>query len=389
MQGSVRAFRTWRSKRSALARDSELAVIVAVLAFVPTLSAVGAQIGDLAQRPADGWHVALTLAQCLPLAVRTRWPAVCLVVIAGGFALHQALAYPQTFASLSLYLALYSVGAHHERLQYGLAAVLSAAYVALACVLHVLGSPQGFLDFTAFYLALAAFWVVGIWMRDRRAIEAERRQLSAQAARAAERARISREMHDAVTHHVTALVVQADAAQFVLPDTERVATSLTTISDTGRRALTELRALLGVLEAGAETGATGSARDRLDDLVAQTRHTGQPVELIAEGDASDTGTNAHLATYRVVQESLTNAVKYAPGRPTRVSVRHSAEQIDVEVTTEGPPPGAAAADRSWSGGRGLAGLRERTAMLGGDLVAEMHPDGGFTVRAEIPARSGA
>ncbi len=159
-------------------------------------------------------------------------------------------------------------------------------------------------------------WLAGAGMRRWRADEAERRRLSAQVAVTAERARIARELHDVVTHHVTAMVVQADAAQYLLESApDRAGESLTAISGTGRRALTELRSLLGVLEA------TGDAADRtptlgkVSDLVEQARLSGQPIEWTEHGRPIEQSVDVELAVYRVVQESLTNALKHATGHP--------------------------------------------------------------------------
>ncbi|MFJ8184237.1 sensor histidine kinase [Streptomyces sp. NPDC096105] len=382
----------WR-ERDALLKDGVLALTLTLLSFVPTLSAVGAQIGDLPERPADALGAGLVLAQTLPLAVRRRWPAAALAVVAGAFAAHQALGFATTFASMGLYLALYSAGAHQVRFRRGLAAVASAGYAALAVVLDRLGSPQSLPDYLAFWLVLAAVRTVGSTVRGRRTEEAERRRLAAEAAAAAERARIARELHDVVTHHVTAMVVQADAAQFLLTSApDRAGESLTAVSDTGRRALTELRYLLGVLEATGESASADLARadrapapGRVGDLVEQARRSGQPVEFGEEGERRPRSVDVELAAYRVVQEALTNAMKYAAGRPTRVLLRHGDQHIGIQVTTDGPVAGPVTRAPGPAGGRGLAGLRARVRMLDGELEAGPRPEGGFEVRATIPS----
>ncbi|WP_338677757.1 histidine kinase [Streptomyces sp. SCSIO 30461] len=386
----------WWKGRGASFKDGVLALALALLAFVSALSNLGAQIGDLPQRPADAVGVLLILAQTLPLAFRRRWPAATLAVVAGAFATHQALGYATTFASLGLYAALYSAGAHQIRFRPALVAAASAGYAALAVVLHHLGSPQGVTVFSTFYLTLAAVWLVGSTVRMRRAEEAKRRRLAAEVATAAERARIARELHDVVTHHVTAMVVQADAAQFLLTSApDRAGEGLVAVSDTGRRALTELRYLLGVLEATGDSPSTGSTRDadrvptlgRLGDLVAQARRSGQHVEFAEEGERRPQAVDVELAAYRVVQEALTNAMKYAAGQPTRVRVRYGEERIELTVTTAGSDsPPAAVREPATGGGRGLAGLRARVRMLDGDLEAGPRPDGGFEVRASIPPK---
>ncbi|MFC9116875.1 MULTISPECIES: sensor histidine kinase [Streptomyces] len=383
----------WR-ERDALLKDGVLALTLTLLSFVPTLSGVGAQIGDLPERPADALGVGLVLAQTLPSAFRRRWPAACLAVVAVAFAVHQALGYATSFGSVGLYVALYSAGAHQVRFRRGLAVLATAGYAVLAVVLDRLGSPQSLPDYLAFGLVLAAVRQVGSTVRTRRVEEAERRRLTAEAATAAERARIARELHDVVTHHVTAMVVQSDAAQFLLTSApDRAADSLTAVSDTGRRALTELRHLLGVLEATGEAASAdleradrAPARGRLEDLVEQARRSGQPVEFDETGERRPGGVDVELAAYRVVQEALTNAMKYAAGQATRVSLRHGDEHLGIEVTTDGPVSAPVQREPGPAGGRGLAGLRARVRMLGGELNAGPRPEGGFEVRATIPSR---
>ena len=218
-------------------KDTALAVSVAALAFVPTVSHIGPEIGDLPARHAGVVvGLVLTLALCLPLAVRSRWPAVCLVVIGSAFAADQVLGYPDTFSKVGLLLALYAAGAHLARFRRGLGAAITAAYVVLAVILHALGSPQQFLDYLAFYLIMVVIWLAGAGMRRWRAEQAERERLAAEMATSIERARIARDLHDVVTHHVTAMVVQADAAQFLL-DTEpaRAGDGLSAISEPDAR----------------------------------------------------------------------------------------------------------------------------------------------------------
>ncbi|MFE7392667.1 sensor histidine kinase [Streptomyces sp. NPDC057582] len=385
----------WLTGRQQSVKDGVLALVLTVLAFVPTLSQIGAQIGDLPDHPSSPSSIGLTLAQTLPLAVRTRRPAACLAVVGCAFAVHQALGCPATFGSVGLYAALYSAGAHQVSFRRALAAAASAGYAVLAVVLHRLGSPQRIPDYLAFSLVLAGVWLVGSGVRRRRAEEAERRRLAAEVAAAAERARIARELHDVVTHHVTAMVVQADAAQFLLTSApERAGDSLTAVSDTGRRALTELRYLLGVLEATGQSASASADRaptlGKVGDLVAQARMSGQPVEFTERGEWRAQSVDVELAAYRVVQEALTNAMKHAVGQRTRVLVQHGDEHIEIEVATEGSARSSASAPAARKvgrgGGRGLTGLRERVRMLDGELVAGPRPDGGFRVRAVIPTQ---
>ncbi|MEU5764652.1 histidine kinase [Streptomyces asoensis] len=403
-----------------LVRDAVFTLAPAPVVFAPVTAPLGAEFGDLAKRPLDVPGVLVTSLLWLPLVLRRRSPGVCLALVAGAFALHQLAAYPPTFASVGLYVALYSAGAHAERadgarLVSG-SAVAVGSYVLFAVGLHGRGSPQRVSDFCLIFLALAACWGVGRAVRSLRAGEGERRRRSVQAAIAQERARIARELHDVVTHHVTAMVVQADAARYLLADApDRAADGLEAIGDSGRHALTDLRHLLGLLKASGDTepggtgsGGTGSgvavadgrsgvpgpaergpAPGRPADLVDQLRAAGQPVELTQTGERPVTASGAELAAYRVVQEALTNALKHAPGHRTSVTLRYGYDAIEVEVITEGKPATGAVAvtGLGHGGGYGLIGLRERVGVFGGELTAGAGPDGGFAVTARIPCAS--
>jgi signal transduction histidine kinase len=358
--------------RAGWIRDGLLAVVLVAGAFAPPLAHNGVELGELPARPLDGLGVALALAQCVPLVFRRRWPVACLAVVAPAFAAHQLLGYAGTISGLGLLVALYSVAVHQERFRRQIAVVATVAYVGLAVALHGRGSPERPVDFVTFYAVPLVCWAVGSWMRARTKAEADRRRLTAELAVADERARIARELHDVVTHHVTAMVVQSDAAQFA---PAQAGDSLAAIGDTGRQALAELRFILGVLD--------GGGPPQLEDLVERTRSAGQPVELAEEGEPQPLPGAVELAAYRVVQEALTNALKHAPGRRTVVRVRYGPSEIDIDVTNDGPS-GAASLD---GGGRGLAGVRERVGGFGGDLSAGRRPDGGFTVRARIPVGS--
>ena len=373
--------RWWRSS-SVVLRDGVLGVVLALLAFLPPLAGNGTRLGELPHRPVDALAVLAALAQTLPLALRRRQPAIVLAVVAAGFAVQELRGYA-TAASFGLLAAIYSTAAYQQRFRRWTAGAATAGYLALAVGLHAAGSKNRPADYTVFYCFLAAGWLLGTWMRNAWGTEAERRRMAAATARADERARIARELHDVVTHHVTAMVVQANAAKFLAADPERMAGNLTAVSETGRRALGELRDLLGVLDPTREA----APRDRLPglpqlaDLVEQTRAAGQPVDLIVDGQAPAMGAGRELTAYRVVQESLTNALKYAAGRATVVRVGYQPAGLDISVTT------AAGRSRSAVGGagRGLAGLRERLELFGGSLSAERGAGGEFTVAAHLPA----
>ena len=300
--------------------------------------------------------------------------------MSAGFAADQLGGY-HSVAAMALPVALLSVAAHLHWRRRATALLFSAAYLLLAVALAVLapGEPPG--EFATFYLALALVWGAGAWLRSTRAAEAELRRRIAADTRTAERARIAGELHDVVTRHVTAMVVQAEAARYLTAAPERLDRALTAVTDTGRRAITDLRHLLELLDPDHGSGPRTPPPGGLHTLVEQARRAGQPVEFTEEGTPDEEGGSADLVVYRVAQEALTNALKHAHGSPTAVRVRHGEREISVEVSTgPGPRVGAPA-----GGGRGLAGLRERVDVVGGDFSAGRGTGGGFVVRARIPA----
>ncbi|MFC4114408.1 sensor histidine kinase [Nonomuraea zeae] len=357
-------------------------LLLMAASLIPALHSYGTQLGGLPARPFDALAIVAIALQCLPLAGLGRWPVVCLALVALGFAVDQLRGY-HVVAGTALPIALLGVGSRLERHRRATALAFSLAYVPLAVALYVAGSgAESPGDFALFYLALAFAWGIGAWLRSTRALEAERRRRVAVDTRAAERARIARELHDVVTHHVTAMVIQAEAARYLTAAPERLDQALTAVTDTGRRAITDLRHLLDLLNPDHGVKARTPPVGRLLTLVEQTRRAGQPVEFTEEGTPAESTGSADLVAYRVVQEALTNALKHAHGRRTSVLVHHGRSEITVEVSTDGP--GARAGSPGGSG-RGLAGLRERVGVLGGDFSAGRRAGGGFVVHARIPA----
>jgi signal transduction histidine kinase len=387
--------RSWRGL-PVLARDAIVAGVLAPVVWHPGLAQVGVVVGELDSRSMDPLGHGLLVALWLPLAVRRRWPALSLAVIGGAYAVHELLGYPVSAATLALFVAGYSVGAYQRRFRAGVVLIAGAGYGVMALLLARAGSPTPVVGFLTIYLALAACWGAGAWIRARQASAEDRRRQSVDAAITAERSRIARELHDVVTHHVTAMVVQADAARFLVGEAPE-ATRLSAISDTGRLALADLRHLLGVLGSPGDGRVTGSTAERtpvvgpVSELVEQARHSGQPVQLMEDGEPPASPGGAELAAYRVVQEALTNAIKHAPGRPTSVRIRHTSGETELEILTGAPdhPASVRPAPGLAGGGRGLTGMRERVAVFGGDLIAGPTADGGFQVLARIPRESAA
>ncbi len=272
----------------------------------------------------------------------------------------------------------------------------------------------------ALLAAVVAAWALGRSRRLRadqlaglaeraRAAEADREERDRRAA-ADERARIARELHDVVAHSVSVMVRQAEAGRYVAArDPAAAAATLATIADTGREALTDMRALLGVLRTDASPAAVDPQPtvDDLPELVDRVRAAGQPVTLRVDGDPRPLDRAAHLAAFRLVQEALTNVVKHAgPRARTEVVLSWTARTLQVRVTDSGAAsgaapdpasgaasaaaPGAAPAARTGpspapgAGGRGLLGMTERVQLVGGSLRTGPAPGGGFSVEARIP-----
>ncbi len=224
--------------------------------------------------------------------------------------------------------------------------------------------------------------------RARRA-EADREQRDQRAA-ADERARIARELHDVIAHSVSVMVRQAEGGRYVsAKDPAAAAAALATIAQTGREALTDMRALLGVLDPGRHPAVTDPqpTLDDLPELVQRLRAAGQPVRLRVHGDPQPLDRAAHLAAYRLVQEALTNVVKHAGrGVEAEVELDWTPRTLRLQVTDQGAPPRATAG--STADGRGLAGMRERLHLVGGRLSVGPADPGGFAVVGEIPTAAG-
>jgi signal transduction histidine kinase len=227
-----------------------------------------------------------------------------------------------------------------------------------------------------------------------RAERAEReRLLLAEQARAEERARLAAEMHDAVTHRVSLMVLQAGALRVTAPD-EATRQAAEELRAAGCQALDELRDLVGILRA-APAGEEAPSTSDFTALVTESTKVGTPAELAEEGDPALASPVVGRTVYRVVREALTNVRKHAPGAWVTVRVSYGEAQVRLTVRNTPPParPGPAAPGTVLAGtvlaatgsGLGLAGLRQRIELVHGTLRAGRTPDGGFCVEATLPA----
>lgn len=208
-----------------------------------------------------------------------------------------------------------------------------------------------------------------------------------------ERARIARELHDVVAHHISMIAVQAESARLTTPGLPPAgAQRFSAIGHTARSALTEMRRLLGVLREDAETDRPETHSDRqpqpglrqLNDLLDESRNaSGTGTRLILRGSPSALDPGVELAAYRIVQEALTNVRRHAPGSAVDVELLYADETLRVRIRDNGPGPPIG----PLSGGHGLLGMRERAAAVGGSVVTGPAVGGGFVVETVLPAAS--
>lgn len=338
------------------------------------------------------------LGLTLPLAFRRTAPVVVmLVVTVSGLALLAGPVTP-TPALVGVLLTIYSVVVHGPRWACRAVLALGLLGAALAGVKYG-WLPTGLPHETLAVGVTVALLVLVSWMLGRlrrvgvqhvtalgeraRLLELERDQ-QAQIAAAAERARIAREMHDVVAHSLSVVVAQADGGRYAArADAEAAVRALETIAATGRQALTDMRALLGVLR---DDGASGrrpqpGAGD-VRELVADVRGKGLAVDLVEEGTPRAVAPGPGLAAYRIVQEALTNVLKHAgPGARVDVLLRWHPDRLELVVDDDGRGAGAEPAP---PGGQGLVGMRERAALVGGSIEAGPARSGGWRVRALLP-----
>ncbi len=361
----------------------------AILALAASATvAVGAATPEAGQLVSDQVLVAGGVLQVLTLFLfRRRAPLIPFMVSAVLSALAPVL-------TLGFLLTSYAIGRYAGRWPVRvLAGVVGAIALLQPWTIETFGEAAGALSGVGLVLVLPG--ALGMWQRTRallvdalreRAERAEsERELLARDAVLIERTRIAGEMHDVVGHRVSLMVLQAGAIEMAAADPDRVEQLAGQVQEAGRQALDELRQMVGVLRAGeVDEAAPLGLQPGLTDvprLVEQSREAGMQVELIgAAGAIVDPVVGR--AAYRIVQEALTNAGKYAPGAAVKVSVERAPQALQIRVVngpSAGPlrdPPG---------GGFGLVGLAERARTLGGNVTAEPRLGGGFTVEAVLPA----
>jgi signal transduction histidine kinase len=338
------------------------------------------------------------VAIVVPLRWRRDHPALVAGAVLGAVAVQSAAVSPDSIPLcdiVALICASYAVGAYAGRRT----AIAGLVLFTLGVGVHAAAFyPEGVLP--AILGGSAVPWIIGRTVRGQRLLTGElhesaargerARAQQARAAMTAERARVARELHDAVAHNLSVIAIQAAGADGLVERDPARATQIAALLDTvGREALDELGRLVGPLTgAGADTepAAPHPSLTRVDGLAMRTRARGLPVELHVEGEPAALPAGVDLAAFRIVQEALANASKHAGGARAWVVVRYEARAVEVEIGDDGRggADDAASPPRSGSSGHGLMGMRERVALYGGTLDVGRRPEGGFLVRARLP-----
>lgn len=360
-----------------------------------------------------GIHVAIAMliavGQALAVVLVVRWPAAGIAlqsIAAVSTVLASAatgLSWPWPWPVMALLVQAALVMIVALRRHWVWAAIAWAA-PQLACAIAALPGGidgAGWANLIVSAAVSGAMLVAGVlgrqWLANRGALREERRMsagLSAQRRELEERNRIARELHDVVAHSMSVISVQATTAKYRFPalgdDAER---EFASIAGSSRQALAEMRGLLTLLRSGDEDRDAPLAPQPsiadIPSLIESTRHSGVRVDLVVEGPEESGSASPSLApalgltAYRMVQETLSNAMRHAPGSEITVSVRSDAEALDVAVVN-GPADATRAQHPAPGSGLGLAGVRERVEALGGAVTAGATDAGGFAVRARLP-----
>ncbi|WP_433238336.1 sensor histidine kinase [Streptosporangium sp. CA-135522] len=394
MRNPPGGLRAWLHGHSPIL-DAALAVLLAAAALPCAYVALPFAAPTGSERP-GALDLALIVAGCLSPALRRSRPLTMLLLVSLVEVTLASLAHSGSLLWVAALVLVYTAAAHR-----GLALSLCALALSLICRAVLMVAADGLGDRTGqLFVAILTMtlWIAGRSVRLRRAYRAELRDRAARmerardadtrAARAEERSRIARELHDVIAHHVSVMTVQASAARRVLatnPDGAREA--LSAIEEMGRTAMAEMRNLVGVLRtdaAPAERNPQPGVRE-IPTLVDQMREAGLQTQLQMGGETGPLPPGVDLAAYRLVQEALTNSLRHAgPRARAWVTVRQEPGELAVQVEDDGRGPEVLhPGDQT---GHGLVGIRERVALYGGVLRIGPRPEGGFEVDARFPLK---
>jgi signal transduction histidine kinase len=328
----------------------------------------------------------INVAIAAPLAMAYRWRVSAAMAITLLMFVPLSGAVVMTASAVAAQLIVLFLVA--ERFGVGLAVPFALPYLINAFFNWSGGEPD-VAGILLLVLAVAAIAIGDVWRLRGRAIEErdESRREAADSLREQaameERARIARELHDVVAHHVSKIAVQAEVGRIADPDvSEAERARLTDIGETAREAMREMRRVLGVLREDAGGGGERAPQPGLADLeglIDDARTAGSPVRFALSGRVAPLAPGVDLSAYRIVQEALTNARRHAPGAPVDVVLRYEPTILWIRVSDEGPGPSSEPND-----GHGLQGIRERVGTVGGTVRTGGREGGGFFVEAELP-----
>lgn len=375
-------------------QDVLLVAVVLVVQFV-ALATSGPDRAPVGQsvRAIDLGAYLLVVAATLPLLVRRRVPALALAVPILALLVFAALEYGGVFSGYAILVGLYSIVVHRGLRQGVIGAVVT--FVVLLIAYRLSPWTPNAADNVFDLLAIATAVALGDGTRTRVALArqqaarlevlvAEQERIARQTV-LEERARIARELHDLVAHAMSIVAVQAGVGHHLIDrDPAKAKDALATIETTSRQALTEMRRMLGVLRTDDEAAVRRDPQPTTNDLaelVEQARTHGLDVDLTVEGDPGRVPSGVALSGYRIVQEALTNVRKHAGPATVRVRVCHDADRMTITVDDDGRGMSTLA---SSTPGFGLVGMRERAAVVGGELTTGPRPGGGFRVHATLP-----
>jgi signal transduction histidine kinase len=221
-------------------------------------------------------------------------------------------------------------------------------------------------------------------LQERLASIDEERRLELSLALRQERLRVAREMHDLVAHSLSLMVVQAGAARAISrKDRSEALEAMRSVVETGKQVVVELRQLISLLSVDEPSAAAQLPRADIPALLERARRDGIDVTFQEQGSQRPpSGGSVELSAYRIIQEALTNARKHAPGARVDVSIQYQPQSVELKIEDEGAAQDVTLS--SFGTGHGLAGMRERVAMFGGELRAEPSSSGGFVVEASMP-----
>ena len=379
-------------------RLAALIFATAAFVFIGVVNAVDPPEPDSVYEKEDAIGILLVVLTTLPIMIVFRNPMAVLVMIMVAFTVHTGLGHEpiwvvQLTALFSFFIATTRGGGRQSLL------ALLVVYLGVIVSFGILIDDPEAGDVLIQILLFGGLWVVGNLFRTGRIrlesteqvvleLEAEQDRMAREAVRD-ERARIARELHDVLGHTLNLVVIQAGAAQRVFDASpEKTLEAVKSIETTSRQALADVDRMLGILrdpDDADDIEPSLKARpsmSRLDSLVEDLRTTGQTVDLVVSGTPASLTPSIDLSAYRVVQEALTNVMTHAVGAKAHVEVEYSEDLLSIAITNDSS--GDEAVTGRSGGGRGIVGMRERTALFGGAFEADRTDVGGWRVHATFP-----